>query len=810
MKRLVTFLALSVLTASSFDTAFAQWVPDGKLVCAQQSCYPGAAISDGAGGAIIAWTDSRNGFTDIFVRRIDASGNALWTTDGVAVCAAVLGQGEPVMVSDGAGGAIVAWQDPRNASSFDIYVQRVNATGAAVWTANGVALCTATGEQVAAKVVSDGSGGAIVVWQDGRSGSSWDIYARRINAAGTPQWTANGVAVCTAASGQVNPFLVEDGAGGAIVTWDDGRLVGNTDIYAQRLNAAGTAQWTANGIAACAAAFDQSGPRITSDGASGAIITWYDYRNGSHDIYAQRVNAAGVPVWLPDGVAICTEPTASQVSPRIVSDGVGGAIVAWEDDRNHVFYDPDVYAQRVTGGGVPLWTLDGVALTTASEDQTQIALVSDGAQGAIAVWVDWRPGIVEDIYARRIDANGVPLWNGDGSPVCTAVNGQSSMVATSDGNGGVIAAWADGRAGAALLFAQRLDGRYGYWGRPEPTIGSAIDNPSDQGGKVIVRWTASQLDRYSSPGISNYSLWRSTDVVAYTAAQGAPAMKAILDPRAVTRNFSGAAVWKEITASGPAYWEWVANLDATYQAKYSYTAPTRQDSTVANPATTYFKVLAHEYPYTQSRVWESASASARSVDNLAPAAPLLLTIQQAGSNAVLNWKPVDSTDLARYTLYRAGSSGVQVIPINFLTDATLPNYTDVGAAAGGFHYIVTATDIHHNESAPSNEVSLSASTGGGGTPPITALTVLQNSPNPFSTTAEFALGLPRDAEVTMEIFDVAGRVVASRSMGAMEKGWGKVTLEARDNAGQQLPSGVYFYRVKAAGETLTRKMVIAR
>jgi hypothetical protein len=177
---------------------------------------------------------------------------------------------------------------------------------------------------------------------------------------------------------------------------------------------------------------------------------------------------------------------------------------------------------------------------------------------------------------------------------------------------------------------------------------------------------------------------------------------------------------------------------------------------------------------------------------------------------VLNWKPVGDPDLEHYTLYRAGVSGVQVIPINLLTDATLPNYTDIGAAAGGYFYVVTANDIHGNQSPPSNEVSLSGSTGTGDSPAITALTALQNSPNPFSTSAEFNLGLPGNAEVTLEVFDVAGRRVSSRSLGVMEKGWSKVSIDARDDSGSPLTSGVYFYRVGAAGETTTRKMVIAR
>ena len=93
------------------------------------------------------------------------------------------------------------------------------------------------------------------------------------------------------------------------------------------------AQWQLDGVALCTVASDQVYPTIVSDGAGGAIVTWVDYRNGTADIYAQRVNAAGAPQWTADGVALCTA-ASDQSSPTIVSDGAGGAIVTWEDSRS--------------------------------------------------------------------------------------------------------------------------------------------------------------------------------------------------------------------------------------------------------------------------------------------------------------------------------------------------------------------------------------------------------------------------------------------------------------------------------------------
>ena len=149
-------------------------------------------------------------------------GWAAWPHDpnngNVALCTAANDQAYPTIVSDGAGGAIVTWQDYRSGTTSDIYAQRVNAAGVPQWTANGVALCTAAGVQQSPTIVSDGAGGAIVTWQDLRGGTTYDIYAQRVNAAGVPLWTADGVAQCTAGNDQLVPMIASDGAGGAIVT----------------------------------------------------------------------------------------------------------------------------------------------------------------------------------------------------------------------------------------------------------------------------------------------------------------------------------------------------------------------------------------------------------------------------------------------------------------------------------------------------------------------------------------------------------------------------------------------------------------
>ncbi len=195
-----------------------------------------------------------------------------------------------MIASDGAGGGIVAWSD-RRIGYADIYVQRIDRSGVQRWTTNGVALCAAPGVQGYPVIVSDGSGGAIVSWEDGRAGN-YDIYARRVSSFGVPQWTPDGVAPCSDSTSQRIPSIVSDGTGGAIVAWSDFRA-GNYDVYVQRVDASGDALWGFNGAALCSASGSQTDSRIAPDGSGGAIVAWDDDRSGRAHIFAQRIERLG-------------------------------------------------------------------------------------------------------------------------------------------------------------------------------------------------------------------------------------------------------------------------------------------------------------------------------------------------------------------------------------------------------------------------------------------------------------------------------------------------------------------------------------
>ncbi len=476
----VMVLVLLMLVLATACPAGVRWTADGIEVRGTGligDAYSHRVLSDGSGGAIITWADKRNGQSDIYAQRVLANGTVdpAWTANGVEVRGSGLSgdAGSPQIIADGSGGAIITWDDNR-AGIPDIYAQRVLANGTVdpAWPANGLSVCTDPDYQNGPQLASDGLGGAIITWPDRRSTTNYNIYAQRVLASGTvdPAWPANGLAVCTALpNGQGNPRITPDGSGGAIIAYEDGRSMLGDDIYAQRVLASGTVDpaWPVNGRAVCIAANGQFGPRMIPDGSGGAIITWEDHRSGPNpDVYAQRVLASGTvdPAWPVNGRAVC-DTADEQSGPRITSDGSTGAVITWRDKRSGNY---DVYAQRLLAGGTvdPAWPANGRAVCDAASNQYAPDIASDGSGGAIIVWEDDRPAPNYDIYAQRVLADGTlyPNWPASGLVVCGAVDDQFSVNMAADGAGGAIVAWEDLRSGSRSdIYAQRVS-------RQAPTV----------------------------------------------------------------------------------------------------------------------------------------------------------------------------------------------------------------------------------------------------------------------------------------------------------------------------------------------------
>lgn len=387
------------------SNGFSKWATNGIPICTEIGIQKSNNITSGGvdGSSIITWEDGRNGNYDIYAQKIDSSGNVLWGTNGLLVCNRVTNQKNPKIVSDDAGGAIIVWEDSAS-FYFDVYAQRISAAGIVQWLANGVSICNAPNQQQNPTLDIDGLGGAILTWQDKRSNVDYDIYAQKINSSGVVGWTANGIIVCNAVNTQSNPRIEPDGTNGAIIGWVDKRNAINYDIYSQRINSAGVEQWTSNGNIVCGAANNQSALDMKYLGATGTIFSWKDDRTLTTHIFTQILDLSGAIVLPIDGIQLSTG--LRSINPNCIKDGIGGAIIAWQDSTSVGW---DIKSQKLNSVGAIQWAAGGAMVSNAVNDQISVTQTTDGTGGAIYIWEDKRNGTDIEIYAHHLFYTGTEI-----------------------------------------------------------------------------------------------------------------------------------------------------------------------------------------------------------------------------------------------------------------------------------------------------------------------------------------------------------------------------------------------------------------
>ncbi|UCC78864.1 MAG: T9SS type A sorting domain-containing protein [Candidatus Zixiibacteriota bacterium] len=86
----------------------------------------------------------------------------------------------------------------------------------------------------------------------------------------------------------------------------------------------------------------------------------------------------------------------------------------------------------------------------------------------------------------------------------------------------------------------------------------------------------------------------------------------------------------------------------------------------------------------------------------------------------------------------------------------------------------------------------------------------QNYPNPFNAGTNIVFNLPRSGQINLQIYDLLGRSVVTLHDGFMQAGSHTVFWDGRSAAGNDLATGVYFYRLQADDFDKTKKMLLIK
>lgn len=94
--------------------------------------------------------------------------------------------------------------------------------------------------------------------------------------------------------------------------------------------------------------------------------------------------------------------------------------------------------------------------------------------------------------------------------------------------------------------------------------------------------------------------------------------------------------------------------------------------------------------------------------------------------------------------------------------------------------------------------------------PPKPLTLYQNYPNPFNPTTTISFFLPEPRHVTLTIYDIQGKKVRTLVDAMGKVGKHRLVWDGMNNCEKAVGSGVYYYRLKAGKDVITKKLIVLR
>lgn len=172
------------------------------------------------------------------------------------------------------------------------------------------------------------------------------------------------------------------------------------------------------------------------------------------------------------------------------------------------------------------------------------------------------------------------------------------------------------------------------------------------------------------------------------------------------------------------------------------------------------------------------------------------------NSVTLNWTTATETNNSGFSVERKGNEG-NWQTMGFISgrgNSTVTNqysFTDQNVAYGKYTYRLKQID--YNGSATfSSEVNVDVI-------PVNTFALSQNYPNPFNPSTMIKYSIPSDQFVTLKIFDVLGREVATLVNEAQVRGEYTISFNA-----SRLSSGIYYYSITAGSYRETRKMILTK
>lgn len=313
-------------------------------------------------------------------------------------------------------------------------------------------VCNANGNQTKLRALPDGTGGWYAFWLDDRTdGINAEVYGQRYDAEGYAQWTANGKLMVTLPGENIKELtaaLLDNG--NVVLAYIQGPSVYTNAIHAMAFDPTGDPAWGTPTV------IDEVGNGVLGldqvnaiPAAGGAFLGWYDnFQGGGNLINVSRISSDGSLPWGTGGQYV----EGGFYGPfELHSDGTNGMLVQWRTGNGT---GAALYAMQVDANGAEAWA-DTVRVSANSPGLNYgFHTVEMGGGTQVTAWRDV-PG---NIVMARLDHTGALTYPASPLPVCTYASYHDlPKLAVSDG--ALFAAWLDNRppANTGDLYLQKFD-----------------------------------------------------------------------------------------------------------------------------------------------------------------------------------------------------------------------------------------------------------------------------------------------------------------------------------------------------------------
>lgn len=600
----------------------------------------------------------------------------------------------------------------------------------------------------------------------------------------------------------------------------DNSATGNYDVYLQRLSQQGVQQWAANGILI---SNHSSMTWLTDydmcvDYDGNAIVSFQDIRSGGvNNTVIYKVSPQGEMLWTANGITLSNDTSTdnANVSPKVLCTADNSCYVSWQ---RSVGATSEVIVQRLSPTGQKLWGEAGITLSsTAGKLNWPQLLASSDGDILLKYFLDsgpyWAP--TRHVFISRYNPTGVEQWNSTISDAGGISAWNQIFGFEPDGSGGAVLAWYDDRnsdmVNEAYVAHVNGDGSLtmpqngalvtGNTGNQQYYPIITVD-PDQHRIYVFYKVTSSDQNQIGiGRQLMDYSgarLWGESGEMIL------PLSSYVAQPLYTYQNYSGIVV---VYAEGT-----VPNSDMSAHLKASCFRNSGLSPFSAVPIATngtnklHFSFASHVDGWS-SLVWEEGS-SANDLYGMRLnrdgslgmdyPAPLELSANLLPPNSImLLWQaPSISYPPVNYEIYMNGSLSTVIAG-----DLTFYAFMDLDPGNYSFYIIAVYPDNHF--SAPSNTAQIIIVANSDENIPSLGLQ-LSIYPNPLSRSAELRYYSKSAGLLSLQLFNLKGQKVQDITLPRAQTGWTSINWQAPE----KLPKGVYFLRLKSAGEVLSRKLVI--